>query len=82
MARNMSTWVTVDCTVKLSEEEDGAQTVQFASDSGLSFEVRDIRQGQAESPPQWFGKIEHGDRVSVSYMLESLHCSLKVEKSV
>ena len=79
MARNMSTWVVVDCTAELSEPEDGVHLARFVSDSGLVFEVRDIRDGGGSWPPQWFHEVEDGDRVRVSYILE--RGQLKVEPS-
>lgn len=80
MARNMSTWVMVDCIAKLSEQEDGAHLARFVSDSGINLEVRDIRDGGGSYAPQWFHGLKDGDRVTVSYILGHEHGQLRVER--
>ncbi len=81
MAKVMNKWLVVECTVKKAEK-DGVHAVSLMSDSGVGFEINDIRDGGGRwdtDEIRWFHEVKSGDRVRVRYCLDQ-HTRMQVER--
>lgn len=80
MVKVMNTSLIVECTVEKTEK-DGVHAVSLMSDSGVGFEINDIRDSPGDYDTDkigWFHEVESGDRVRVRHYLDQ-NTRLKVE---